>query len=147
MAALVSFHGAPARAGWTTERFIVDRLSGIAIGGFDPVGYFLERRPRPGNPELQFDWAGVTWLFLNDGNRSAFRRDPAVYAPRFGGYCVEAISRGIAAEGDPQVFRLHRDRLYFLRDTATAELFDTAPDRFGARASERWPQVAATLSG
>lgn len=147
VAAFVSFRGTPAGAGWTGERFVVDRNSGIAIGGFDPIGYFLERRAVPGLPELQADWAGVTWLFANDGNRAAFRRDPATYAPRFGGYCVEAISRGLAAEGDPRLFRVHHNRLYFARDAATLALFDTTPDKIAAAAAERWPQLAATLAG
>ena len=39
------------------------------------------RPRRPGVPL----W-GVTWRFVNEGNRAAFNADPEVYMPQFGGY-------------------------------------------------------------
>ena len=69
----------------TTEMVVVNRYTGLAIDGFDPVAYFVDAKPKLGRPELELRSGGVTWRFQNEGNRSAFAADPAVYAPRFGG--------------------------------------------------------------
>ena len=34
----------------TTERVVVDRYTGLALGGFDPVAYFTDARPLAGQP-------------------------------------------------------------------------------------------------
>jgi YHS domain-containing protein len=70
----------------TTERIVTDRLTGFAIGGFDPVAYFTDGKPVPGRAEFELSSAGVVWRFANEGNRAAFAANPDVYAPQFGGY-------------------------------------------------------------
>src|SRR2546422_3799753 len=70
----------------TTEYVVTDRRTGLAIGGYDPVGYFTEEAPTPGRGEFEYTFAGAVWRFRNAGNRGAFVADPAVYMPRFGGY-------------------------------------------------------------
>ena len=37
----------------TTERVVVNRYSGVAIEGFDPVAYFVDARPLVGLPEFE----------------------------------------------------------------------------------------------
>ena len=37
----------------TTERVVVNRYSGLAIEGFDPVAYFTESRPARGLPDFE----------------------------------------------------------------------------------------------
>src|SRR5215213_915746 len=80
----------------TSERVVVDRHSGLAISGFDPVAYFTEARPIIGRAEFEQEFAQATWRFRNEGNRSAFLQDPGTYMPRFGGYDPVALSRGVA---------------------------------------------------
>ena len=57
----------------------------MAIGGYDPVAYFLDGQPHRGVEDFQFDWARATWLFGSEGNLVAFKDRPDVYAPVFGG--------------------------------------------------------------
>src|SRR5258705_7304312 len=52
----------------TTEREVVNRHSGVAIEGFDPVAYFVDPRPLVGLPELEASHAGAVWRFRNEGN-------------------------------------------------------------------------------
>ncbi len=39
--------------GSTTERVVVNRYSGVAIEGFDPVAYFADARPVRGMPDYE----------------------------------------------------------------------------------------------
>jgi hypothetical protein len=38
----------------TTEYVVVDRNTGLAISGFDPVAYFTEGAPTPGRGEFEY---------------------------------------------------------------------------------------------
>ena len=56
--ALLAGVGAPAALDWaaqaaTTERLVVNRYSGLAIEGYDPVAYFTDERAMRGLPDLR----------------------------------------------------------------------------------------------
>jgi YHS domain-containing protein len=142
----VGLSGRPVCA-WTTEKVVLNPDTGIAIEGFDPVSYFQGQAPRLGDSALQFDWSGATWFFANEGNLEAFKRDPEVYAPRFGGHCCEAAARNLAVDGDPALFRRVGRRLYLFSDATAVATFDLAPTDTIRRAEEYWPMIARKLSG
>src|SRR5437868_15546723 len=75
----------PARAA-TTERVVVNRYSGLAIEGFDPVAYFTDSQAIPGVADFEAAESGAVWRFRNQGNRASFVAHPEVYGPQFGGY-------------------------------------------------------------
>jgi hypothetical protein len=62
----------------TTERVVVDRLTGLAIGGMDPVAYFTDKRPIPGRSDFEASVAGAVWRFRNDDNRAFFLAHPEI---------------------------------------------------------------------
>ena len=62
-----------------------DPSTGFAIGGYDPVAYFVHRTPHRGKAGVELVIDGVAWKFLNEANKAVFARDPDVYAPRFAG--------------------------------------------------------------
>ena len=45
----------------TTERVVVNRFSGLAIEGYDPVAYFVDARPTIGLPDFEASEAGAVW--------------------------------------------------------------------------------------
>jgi hypothetical protein len=130
----------------TTERVVVDRVTGLAIGGHDPVGYFLAGRPTLGRPEHEARWAGAPWRFGNEGNRAAFLAHPEIYAPRFGGHDPVRAARGFVARGDPALFLLHDDRLFLFVSSATRTAFAASPGSFLAEAERRWPGLVRALA-
>ena len=69
----------------TTERVVVNRFSGLAIEGFDPVAYFVQEHPVLGLPDFEAAEAGAVWRFHNEGNRapplSPIRRSMTVRPP------------------------------------------------------------------
>ncbi|MDO9057807.1 MAG: hypothetical protein Q7U92_02120, partial [Bradyrhizobium sp.] len=50
-----------AAAAQTTERVVVNRFSGLAIEGYDPVAYFVDARAEPGRREFEASQAGAVW--------------------------------------------------------------------------------------
>ena len=138
------FDPAPVRAA-TTERLVVDRHTGLALYGFDPVAYFTDGEPMSGRAELELSFAGAVWRFRNEGNRAAFIDRPDVYMPRFGGYDPMAVARGVAVPGNPQVWLVAQRRLYLFQTAETRAAFAAAPDKMLAAAQARWPQVVEAL--
>ena len=60
-ALLAGFFGGLDYTAWasTTERVVVNRYSGIAIEGFDPVTYFTESMALQGLPDFEASEAGI----------------------------------------------------------------------------------------
>lgn len=90
----------------------VDRRTGLAIQGYDPVAYFTEGEARKGDPAHALEWGGGTWHFTSAANRDAFAADPEAYAPKYGGYCAYAVAKGSARVADPRVWSIVDGELY-----------------------------------
>jgi hypothetical protein len=129
----------------TTERLVVDRHTGLAIYGFDPVAYFTDSEPLAGRPEFELSFAGAIWRFRNEGNRAAFVERPDVYTPRFGGYDVLAVARGAAVPGNPLYWAVARQRLYLFESPATRDAFARDQGVVLAAAEAKWPGLLKTL--
>ncbi len=80
--------------------------SGLALDGYDSVAYFKENLPREGKPEFTADYNGAKWQFKSAENRDEFKKDPAKYAPQYGGYCAWAVGHNYTAKGDPQAWKV-----------------------------------------
>jgi hypothetical protein len=130
----------------TTELLVVDRYSGLALNGFDPVAYFVDKAAAMGSETLEYPFAGAVWRFRNEGNRAAFMADPEVYMPRFGGYDPVAVARGVPIPGDPRLWLIVDDRLYLFFTPGARDGFADDAERIAAAADRRWPEVRLTLS-
>lgn len=129
----------------TTEYIVVDRNSGLAIHGFDPVAYFTSGGPSVGKGAFEYRHAGAVWRFRNSGNLSAFANDPQIYMPRFGGYDPVAVGRGVAAAGDPRIWLIVGERLYLFHSPQNKAAFLANSEQAIATADETWPTVQRTL--
>ena len=130
----------------TTEQIVVDRNSGLAIHGFDPVAYFTDRAPTLGRGEFEHRHAGAVWRFRNAGNLAAFVADPDVYMPRYGGYDPVGVGRAVPAAGDPRIWMIEADRLYLFQSPENKAIFAVDSERAVAAAEEHWPEVLRTLT-
>jgi hypothetical protein len=130
----------------TTERVVVDRLTGLAIYGVDPVAYFTNRRQTAGRADFEYRFAGAIWRFENAGNRAAFKADPYVYMPRFGGYDPVGIGRGVSTAGYPALWAVVDNHLYLFYTPEARSLFLSDPASVIATAEARWGEVAKTLA-
>jgi hypothetical protein len=135
-----------AAQGSTTERIVVNRYSGLAIEGFDPVAYFTEAQPVLGLPDFEAAEAGAVWRFHNASNRDAFAAHPEIYGPQFGGYDPIDVARGVAYAGNPRFFVVTGQRLYLFGREESRNAFAANPARFLKDARARWPVLEKTLA-
>ncbi|MCK1733169.1 hypothetical protein IVA79_04130 [Bradyrhizobium sp. 138] len=137
--------GLPAGAA-TTERIVVNRFSGVAIEGFDPVAYFVAGRAMRGTAEFEASLWGAVWRFRNEGNRASFLAHPEIYGPQFGGYDPADIARGVTIAGNPRFFAIVAQRLYLFSREANRDAFAANPERFLYEVGKRWPALWEQLS-
>jgi hypothetical protein len=129
----------------TTERVVVDHNSGLAISGFDPVAYFTDAKALPGKGEFEQAVEGAVWRFRSFGNRAAFKADPTVYMPRFGGYDPVGVVRGVAVPGNPRLWVISGERLYLFYSEQTQAEFADDSDHTVAAADRVWPSIRLKL--
>ncbi len=85
---------------------------GVAIKGYDSVAYFTDGKPVKGSRGFEYVWMGAKWHFSSAEHRDLFIENPEKYAPKYGGYCAYAISRGSVADIDPEAWNIVGGRLY-----------------------------------
>jgi hypothetical protein len=130
----------------TTERLVVNRFTGLAIDGFDPVAYFVDGQPVLGLPDFEAWEAGAVWRFHNDGNRASFLAHPEIYGPQFGGYDPVDVARGVTVAGNPRLWVIAGERLYLFDREANRDAFAADPGHFVPQANARWPELEQTLA-
>jgi hypothetical protein len=130
----------------TTEQVVVDRHTGLAISGFDPVAYFTDGIPSLGRPDFEYRFAGAVWRFRNEGNRACFLAHPEIYGPQFGGYDPTDLARGVTVAGNPRLWLLAGERLYLFGREETRDAFAADPAHLLREANARWPQLRQNLA-
>jgi hypothetical protein len=130
----------------TTERVVVNRYTGLAIEGYDPVGYFVDGRPEIGREDFEASEAGAVWRFRNEGNRASFVAHPDIYGPMFGGYDPTALARGVTVAGNPRFWLISEERLYLFGREANRDAFAADAPRMLREARARWPELEQDLA-
>jgi hypothetical protein len=135
-----------AGAAATTERVVVNRFTGLAIEGFDPVAYFTDGRAEVGVEAYEADGQGAVWRFRNEGDRASFVAHPDIYAPQFGGYDPIDVARGVTVAGNPRFWLISGERLYLFGRDETREAFAADPANVLRKARSRWPELEQSLA-
>src|SRR5262245_60194335 len=123
------------------EKPEVYAANGAAIGGYDPVAYFTEKKPMKGNPQFSFEWKGATWHFATASNRDLFKADPAKYAPQYGGYCAFGASEGYAVKTEPDAWSIVEGKLYLNYNTQVRTKWSENSTERIQRADKNWPEI------
>ena len=110
----------------------------VAIGGYDPVAYFVDGQPHKGSEAFWFAFDDAVYVFSSADNRARFAADPERFAPQYAGFCAGGVSKGYKVEPDPEAWAILNGRLYLfqLRDRVPAFKQDTA---FIDKANSNWP--------
>ena len=147
LASLATLAGFPQAAGaQTTERVIVNRYTGLAIEGYDPVAYFADARAELGRQDFEAAQAGAVWRFRNEGNRASFVAHPEIYGPQFGGYDPIDLARGVTYAGNPRFWLIVKQRLYLFGREQNRDAFAADPVRKLREAKARWPALEQDLA-
>jgi len=114
---------------------------GLAIRGTDPVAYFTQGAPVMGSADYALMWDGAIWHFASAANREAFEMNPMGYAPRYGGYCAFAMSRGYIAATVPEAWTIHEGQLYLNYSLSVRDRWSSDIPGNIAAADGHWPGV------
>jgi len=141
IATIFIFAASPVLADKTTYQ-----SGGVAINGYDPVGYFVDQAPVKGNSALAYTWNGTKWQFATQKNLDAFKADPEKFAPKFGGYCAYAVSRGYTAPTDPAAWSIVDDKLYLNYSKSVRARWAQDTSSNIVKGNENWPGLRADLA-
>ncbi len=120
---------------------VYSTLLGGAIRGYDPVAYFTESKPVEGKKAFSHKWKGATWYFASERNRDLFRADPEKYAPRYGGYCAYAVSRGYTASIVPEAWKIVDGKLYLNFSKGVQQTWEQDIPGNIKLADKNWPSL------
>ncbi|MBC6441831.1 MAG: YHS domain-containing protein [Rhodobacteraceae bacterium] len=113
---------------------------GKAIDGTDTVAYFTRGRAVAGAQSHTVIWNGSMWLFSSAENKAMFEADPEKYAPKYGGYCAWAMSRGYVAPTAPEAWSIVDGKLYLNYSLDIRERWSRDVHTNIARADAFWPK-------
>jgi YHS domain-containing protein len=117
---------------------------GVILKGYDAVAYIKEGKPVKGAPEMKSSYQGATYLFASTEDKADFDKDPAKYAPQYGGFCAYGISLGVLAdiEDSPEAFVVYDGKFYICGNEAALKKFRTDIDRNIEKADRQWRRIS-----
>lgn len=114
---------------------------GVAINGYDPVAYFTDGKPVKGSKAFSFNYSGAVFYFASAAHRDAFAKDPAHFAPQYGGYCAYGTAEGHKAPTEPQAFTVVNGKLYLNYNDSVAGKWRKDIPGYVNKANAKWSSV------
>jgi len=133
----------PARA---EEKYWTDPATGFAMGGYDVVSYWSPTGPVLGVADYEVEVERVSWRFSNKGNYEEFLKYTDIYAPQFSGYGAYAVSQGRAPRGNPTIWAIVDNRLYFFFSMRAKMEWQKAQKKFIRIANKKWPTLKLLIA-
>lgn len=130
-----------AGAAFAIEAKAVNNVEGVALKGFDPVAYFVDSKPRKGDPSITAKYRGVTYEFVNAEHKALFEKDPAKYAPEYNGYCAFGVTEGLKIDVDPHAYAINHGKLNVFFSDEARDAFQSKLEENIADAQKKWPTV------
>lgn len=112
--------------------------NGIAIQGYDPVGYFESNKAIEGKKEINTKYNEATYYFSSENNKSLFLKNPDKYVPQFGGFCAYGVSENHNSPTQPEAFTIVDDKLYLNYNLKVKELWSKDLETRIIKANENW---------
>ena len=113
----------------------------LALRGYDPVSYFTEGAPAPGQIDITAEYNGAIYRFASAEHKAMFEADPEKFAPQYGGYCAFGLAQGYKFDGDPQVWKIVDDRLYLNLSPKVSTIWQENIPGNIRNADEKWQMV------
>jgi YHS domain-containing protein len=113
----------------------------VILKGYDPVAYFKQGKAVKGNPSITSTHKGATYFFASQEDKADFDKNPARFAPQYGGFCANSMSKGRRADIDPTVFRVYKEKLYVCSSPAALHEFSGNIDTNISKADQNWLKI------
>lgn len=121
--------------------------NGVALDGYDPIAYFTDGKPAPGDPAIEATYNGALYHFVSQEHRETFEKNPAKYAPAYGGFCGYAASIGKVRPADPKLWSIVDGQLIVQHTPSAVELWEKDVTGNKAKADKYWPHLVAAKAG
>jgi YHS domain-containing protein len=141
---LVAAAALPSAAYAKTDPVYTGTFNNVALSGYDSVGYFTQGKPVLGDAKFKTTYQGAEFRFASAENLAKFKKNPAAYAPQYGGYCAWAVSQGYTASGDPKVWKIVGGKLYVNYNREIGDKWEKNIPGFIAAANKNWPKILAS---
>jgi YHS domain-containing protein len=115
--------------------------NGVILHGDDAVAYFKQNKPVQGNTAYKSTYQGATYLFASAANKAEFDKNPAKYAPQFGGYCAYSLAEGRLADIDPNNFVIYKGKLYVCTTAKALRSFKAHEEEDIVKDNRNWRQM------
>lgn len=112
--------------------------SRLMLRGNDPVAYFTAGKATKGDPAIKADHGGVTYRFSSAANRDSFMKEPAKYAPQFGGFCTNGMVYAVPIAGVTDNFKIIDGKLYMFGGLGSKLFFEMDQERNLKLANHYW---------
>ena len=113
-----------------------------AIGGYDPVAYFLQQKPVKGEANIYYEWKEAKWHFASTSNREMFIKNPEKYAPQYGGYCAYGVGEGgYKAATVPEAWAIVNQKLYLNYNQTVQKSWMAKKEAYIKQADQKWPLI------
>jgi len=116
--------------------------NGLALQGYDPVAYFTDNKPVKGDPKFTATYKGGTYQFVSVAHQETFARNPAKYAPQFGGFCGYAASINKLAPIQVGYFQVLHGRLVMQHNEKAWKLWHEDVEGNLKKADANWPELS-----
>ena len=142
---LLAQNAAPKEAkGSETAKVNVDS-KGVILKGYDAVAFFKQGKPVKGNPAIESTYQGATYLFASAADKADFDKDPAKYAPQYGGFCAYGVANGVLADIEgPDAFTVYKGKLYLCGNQTALKSFKSNIDSNIDKADTNWRQLTGS---
>ena len=97
-----------------------------ALEGLDPV-MLAQGKEAQGELNITVTRGRFRYLFANAANKAAFEHDPARYEVQLNGACARM---GESVRGNPDIYAVHKGRIYIFGSTNCKTLFVAAPEKY-----------------
>jgi YHS domain-containing protein len=115
--------------------------NGVILAGHDAVAYFTEGKPVEGKAKFTAVHNDAIYRFSSKKNRNAFVKNPAKYAPAYGGFCAYGMTFGKKFEIDGKAFEIVDGVLYVNKNPSVYEAWKKDVPKHLKEANSEWPSV------
>jgi YHS domain-containing protein len=98
----------------------------IPLEGLDPV-LLTQGTEKQGDEKFAVTRGRFRYLFAGAETKAAFEREPERYEIQLGGACARM---GPSAQGNPDLFTVHKERIYIFGSPTCVKAFKAAPESF-----------------
>lgn len=116
-------------------------ITGLALRGYDPVAYFTNGKPIPGDYRITARYNEATYRFATQEHKILFEADPVKYLPQYGGFCAFGAAQGVKVDGDPAVWKIVDHKLYLNLAPPVFDRWSEDIPGYIKSANDNWPSL------